>query len=504
MYEAVNARLPTIKSLRNSEELVLSVERFNKSISSDVNIDDIVSLDRQVNQLWQRASLNQVEDAIFADSDAEVILEILNSALSEIPDPMMRDPQLSPLAGVIVSMVSLGRIDIAINLLERYPSIASVTSKYDNTFRMNILEVLNGVLTDGQVSENVDELISQLNFYNGNFMFYEITMWMFNNTAIKEAITKLQSQNIRFEYQLVDQMEAPEPSFRISYDTTSLISLDEQYMLCEEKNNWLSLRQNTLEQWQGFEEDGFIAKVSESFEYEYCETRQSSYDYDATIGEAQEAISIIRKHLSVVGLSLAELNLTDIEFPSMSEDVRAIVSIAITQDLLQTGELSEQQIVAKLSAANFAPQPSHLQVIELLITLDGIFVWLDVIDFTKNPQNILLLNQAARKANFDIFARLSAKFERSNTQGLDPFYFFIKGYSDIQITMGTSSKRHARANSIFIDYFVQNGVEIKEHHLRAAFEKKIQEKSAYEVLVKHFPELAVDDELHYFGVRCNN
>jgi hypothetical protein len=50
---------------------------------------------------------------------------------------------------------------------------------------------------------------------------------------------------------------------------------------------------------------------------------------------------------------------------------------------------------------------------------------------------------------------------------------------------------------------VQNGVEIKEHHLRAAFEKKIQEKHSYDVLIKHFPELAVGDEIHYFGVICN-
>jgi len=501
-YEAIDEHQASIQALGVGQSLIRSFEYLKASIATDTRVGDIADLSQGLDELWSDIRLEGINSAIFNNEATNVVVAQINEALSSIPEALLVEPELSPLKGIVVSLVSLNRIDAALELIRQYPVLTVIESKYDNQLRLNILDALNTKMLVDPSTSMVSELLSQLGFFSQNLMFYDIPP-MFDSRKIKDAIKKLQQQSISFSHQIANAITPPEPSFTFEYENKINGLSKAQYQACNAQRNWMNSRKLALSQWQTFEKDEFVADVQASFEYRYCEDTQSTFDINATLEQVSKHMQHISQHAEKMKYtSLADINFNEIEFPPLSDDERSLISMALTIGLLKSKTLSEQEIVNKLTAADFLPEPSSLTVMEFIIQNDGLHIWLDTIEIKEELHHYSLLNQLAESGKFRLFKAMNERLDVDDTDLLDPFYFFILGYSDSSITIRNGANIDFDSQKAFINYFTQNAVNIEEHHLRAAFEKKITSKSNYESLIKHFPQLRVETKDDYFAVRC--
>jgi hypothetical protein len=361
---------------------------------------------------------------------------------------------------------------------------------------------LNYELNTEQLKNDADKLLGMLDLYNTPLAFYHLPGF-FDRRRLSNRIAKLEKQNINISHQVMNEVDAPESSLLLWYDKEEYQLLMSKEAECEAKKTWMKSRDLTFNQWQQFAPDEFVSNVKNSFEYQYCtaasKTSRSMFKLEPEA--IQNSFTLIRKHMQLTGKNVTEVEFNEINLPVMSDDQRAVFSVMLTRDLLRTNALSEQEIVRKLTQANLKPNTNNLAVLHYILLIDGFSLWLDDIDFNNIPKSYLLLNTLAEKGKFNLYNQLNGRIELNEAEQLDPFYFFIKGYSSLR-NAGSKLNFTVTSNTEFTEYFMQSGINISPHHLRASYSLKLRNEKNYDDLIKDFPQLAVDQNDDYFSVMC--
>jgi hypothetical protein len=500
-FELLNRDLPLLKTLPTASRLVSRLEDYNARFAAGEQINDIIDLSSEKQPLWSHISLEKANHALLSDEPVDNVLAKLNDALIHVPNQLLTNTQVSPISNLVSSTVASKRIDVAIALLTQYPSLARFANPYENRLRANVIAALNYELNNEKLKRDADKLLSMLDLYDTSLAFYQLPGF-FDRRRLKNKLTQLIEQNINIPYQVMNEIDAPESALALWYDKKSYERVVAKETECDAKKNWMQDRSSTYTQWQQFAPVDFVSDVTNSFEYNYCSIKSDAFGSLLDVEAIRSSIALIKKDMQLEDKTLAEVELNEIDFPTLSDDQRTMLSAILTRDLLRTKALSEQEVVQNLSEANLKPHTENLAVLDQIALFNGFSIWLDEIDFNGIPKSYLLLNTLAEKGKFELYMQLNDKIDKSEAKHLDPFYFFIKGYSSLR-SSGGSLNFKVSSNSEFTEYFLQKGISVSQHHLRASYRLKGRFESDYDDLVKDFPQLGVTHNEDYFAVECN-
>jgi hypothetical protein len=500
-FELLNRDLPIFHSLPTASRLVSLIEDYNARLAAGEQMNYIIDLSSAKQLLWSHISLERANQALLSDEPVDNVLAKLNDALFDVPNQLLTNTQVSPISSLISSAVASKRIDVAIALLNQYPSLARFANPYEHRLRANVIASLNYELNNEQLKRDADKLLSMLDLYDTSLAFYQLPVF-FDRRRLKNKLTQLKEQNINIPYQVMNEIDAPETALALWYDKESYERVVAKETECNAKKNWMQDRNLTYTQWQEFAPDDFVSDVTNSFEYNYCSIKSDAFGSLPDVEAIRSSIALIEKDMQLKGKTLAEVEFNEIDFPALSDDQRTMLSAILTRDLLRTKALSEQEVVQKLSEANLKPHTENLAVLRQIALFNGFSLWLDEIDFNDIPESYLLLNTLTEKGKFELYIQLKDKIDKSEEKHLDPFYFFIKGYSSLR-SSDDFLNFNVSSNSEFTEYFLQKGISVLQHHLRASYRLKDRLESDYDDLVKDFPQLAVTHNEDYFSVKCD-
>ncbi len=504
LHEAVTKLMPSIKLLPNNQQFLDQYTYVNKENSP---IKKVVDYSESLDEIWQ--GLPSKELALKAASTNTSAVEVVNEIeriFSQFPYDILNDRHISPLKSVLSHLVTKKRITAAIMLLQQYPGLAFSEVIFDNEAATSLLSIIGNEdyeIDDPQTYRHFLELsgVTEKDIY-----YQEISHPLFNNKKIKIAVEKLDDKGINVNLISVTDLAKPEPILQLNIKVDELTE-DEAHSLgkCNARKKWLEERQFSLDELDTYTRDSFTDLVRSSPEFSFCERNQQPENLPAIEKQFTRINQLINQTIADQGISFEELDLTSLELPELLPETNSVLGVILARDYLKGTSLNKQEIIMKLSNVGFKPSAGDLALFSGLAKLKGFTIWLDSISFEEPEYVKGILNEFASNGIFEPFSELSSAYkeiEFDPDTELDPFYFFIKNYSNMSLFFGDISTQEKKDNTAFINYFKSQGVEIKPQHMRAVFERKKSEPNAYDALINHFPQLKVENLDDYFSLEC--
>lgn len=513
IWEALLQHKELLASMPHSDQLIANIDRFSHNIAKSQGryVDFFMQWENKIMPLWQDFSFEAINEAHNMGASDEELVALINTTFSPVPKPILDNAYLSPLSGVIKSLLVLERITAATLLFEQYPELVSFDNKYEAQPQRMTLEIIGeaGYMIDDL--NTLPRLIKSFNFNKHPFALnkeHELFSGLINTT---NALSLLSRQGI--EIDVVDSKTL------VSLAKSSLISDDPKYVsddallnehaLCNSKNVWVHQRRKAKQQWDEFASSAFIDVVKKSPEYRYCDSVPAKLDLSAAVKFTAPLFKQAREQLSTQQLAFRQIDLTQINVSHLKSDVKTLFSLLMTREFISNSHLTQSDIIQKLTDANLIPNPKDIAVLLTFVKRKNLTMWLPLMDFSDVPQARVLLNAMAEEAAFKQFEILNNKLQRTaqaSSEALDPFYFFIRGFSELDFSFFSANEDiknvEDREHQRFITYFTEHPVAIREFHRRAVMQHKSQLEEQYQAIIKHFPELEIDTVDDFFNVRC--
>ena len=441
IWEALLEHKVLLARLPHSEQLISTIEGFSHNIMKNQGryVDFFMQWEDKILPLWQDFSFEAINEAHKMGASDEELVALINTTFSAVPKPILENPYLSPLSGVIKSLLTLQKITAATLLFEQYPELVSFNNKYTAEPQKMALEII------GQAGYTIDDvntlprLIKSLNFNKHPFVLNKDEEVFFGSPNITDALSLLSLQGI--EIDVVDSKEiVPVTDSTLISDNPKYVNDDEllnENALCNLKNVWLHQRKKTKQQWGEFAPSAFIDVVKKSPEYRYCDSVPAKLDLSAVVKFTAPLFQQAREQLSTQQLTFEQIDLTQINVSHLKSDVKTLFSLLMTKEFISNSNLTETEIIQKLTDAKLIPNPKDIAVLLMFVKRKNLTMWLPLMDFTDVPQAHVLLNAMAQEATFKQFEILNSQLqhhEYRSSVSLDPFYFFIRGFFSLQVT----------------------------------------------------------------------
>lgn len=504
LAESVEKLLPILKTMPNNERL-LNQYNYDKELGK--NLRNVIDYTGSVDLLWKHIATDSIHRKVSSTNTSAVeIFNEIELAFSEIPYEILNNNRLSPLYSILNLLVAKQELPTAIMLLQRYPDLRLSDVNLDNKLAIAFLSVIGS--EDYEITNPTEYqlFLSLLGLLDKQVFYQKVTHPLFGNEKVSNGIKKLNDKGITIKVALVDDKVKPNPILQLNIEKSELT--DEQKLVlkkCDSINDWLNSRKLTLDKIETFKDDPFIAAIKSSPEFKNCKNKQPPHNLQLIKSQFTATNEIVTQALGNQGISLAELDLATLDLPELLPETKSILAVIMARDYLQATNLTEQEIITRLSNVSLKPSGKYSELLAWFAGLKGLTLWLNSLNFEQPEGAQLLLNKFAGEGVFEPFEILNTRLGgvAFNTQDeLDPFYFFIQNYSEFSFHSGDPSTYESKKNKAFIDFFTRNGVKIKLQHLRAAFALKTQNKESYNRLITHFPELQVQDGQEYFSIDC--
>lgn len=504
IHEAVTKLMPSIKLLPNNQQFLDQYTFVNKENSP---IKKVVDYSESLDEIWQGlpSKALTLKATSTNTSSVEVVNEI-ERIFSQFPYDILNNRHISPLQSVLSHLVTKKRIPAAIMLLQQYPGLAFSEVIFDNEAATSLLSIIGNEgyeIDDPQTYRHFLELsgVTEKDIY-----YQDISHPLFNNKEIKIAVKKLSDKGINVNLISATDLAKPEPILQLNIKADELTEAEARSLdKCNATKQWLEERQFSLDDLDIYTRDSFTDLVRSSPEFSFCERNRQPENLPTIKSQFTRTNQLINQTVANQGISIEELDLMTLELPELLPETNSVLGVILARDYLKATSLSKQEIITKLSNAGFKPSDGYLALFSGLAKLKGYTIWLDSIPFEKPEYVKGILNEFASNGIFEPFSKLSSAYpevEFDRDTELDPFYFFIKNYSNMSLFFGDISAQEKKDNTAFINYFKSQGVEVKPQHMRAVFERKKSEPDAYDALTKHFPQLKVEILDDYFSLDC--
>ena len=500
--EAITRHIDLLKNEPSAAQLV---ERFERDFAKNSEMGNVMVFSEELGALWQSIQTDTINELLSNGSDAQTIVAEVEATLTIVPVPLLEELQLSPISGITKSLVSLGRLDVAAILLEKYPSLVSGKNQFEDDFRSQVLASIGDHLSSEQVPKGLKPLITSLNFQAEPLHLYKIEVALFSNEKVFATIEKLASLSIDVPFVTLNDVQPEVTNISLDVEQPQLPESKHQIMLeCKEVDDWLDSRTKSASEWKSYNRSDFVDSVTNSFEFQYCDSQQVQQYGGEFVSDVRSNIDNIRRFVVENNFSIAEMDLSQLPTADLTNDIKSVIGAVLTDELINDHALKPVDVKSRISAAGLAPTNTSSELLLSLISFKNFDIWFDELNFNDIDDSYKLLNQLAFQGDFTNFSRLLQLSGTGDHKLLDPFYFFIKGFSPLQSSGANSFIFNESANNQFIEYFLQSGNETKSHHLRAAFAKKHANNDAFEKLLVHFPQLSQSESEHYFDVKCEN
>jgi hypothetical protein len=496
-YEATKRHKLAIESLSPAPFVAQEINEFHDAIESGA----YQQFNVRVEQLFTNIDLRSINRAIAEKRELDDILSTVNSALAHIPAPLLHDPLLSPVKGLIKSALELHYYDLSIALIERYPSAMIQSSKYLNRFISTLLSSLYQSIANEPDKGRLQRIVALLQKENDAIVLEDMPA-MFGPAYASAAASKLNALGININYAKLEDLKPMAVDLDLVANTPAQDALREKYEQCRAPKEWLATRRYSQSEWQSFAPTPLTQKAVDSFEFALCNVNKSAGDFVGRSSAVQNAVRDMQVQLSSKSQSLFDVLPSELPIPELTKDERAIVIALIADGYLENPAYSEEKVKTLMASADLLPEPVSMEAKQVLLSQPSATLWLDIIDFDDHPTSYMALNQLAYEGKFELFNALKSKIEVKNKALFDPLYFFLLGYSELTTTGGNSFALDNTDNELFASYFTENDYEFLPHHQRLMLEKKLNQQPYFEKITTLLPQFEVSNPEDFFSISC--
>lgn len=499
-YEVVKRyQLPTAM-LDSSSHVVSQLKEFQSAIESG----RFQRVQTRVEQLFANVDVKPINRAIVEKRSLDDVIFTIDNALAHIPAGLLREPQISPVKGLIESSLEYGYYELALALMKRFPSLLAQGSKYQNQFISSLLSALYQSIS-GKPDKNIlKQIIALIQQENTTIVVKDMPAF-FGPSNTTAAASKLIELGIFIDYTVLETLEPNNVPIDLLASTPTQEALRKKSLQCNAPSDWIESRRYKKGEWQLFEPTSLTREAVNSFEFKLCDVERNFSDFVGNTNAVKEALKDITMRIFSEGLTLRDVSPSELTIPELTDDERAVLIGLIADGYLENRANDEQAVRRLMSNAGLFPKPVSMEAKQALLSMRSAPLWLETLDFNDSSKSYILLNQLAFQGKFDLFSTLKSKIEMSDEEMFDPLFFFLQGYSDLKVTEvnGISSfTADDTENKLFADYFVENGYEFLPHHHRLMLEKKVSQKHHFDKLVALFPQIKVSDTKGFFSVAC--
>ncbi|MBT1449988.1 hypothetical protein KJ365_03770 [Glaciecola sp. XM2] len=506
LYEAIKRHVADFETFNQTSKLQSALAEIEVRRNNDEYKGIFDELSREEENIWSPIDLTSINDSLTAFESDEVVLTQIDNVLSAIPQTVLNNPRISIVKPFIVGLILANKPDVALNLLEKYPSLNEVTSEFSTAFQKEVAAALYPSLNDQIDKTRLSKIIEKTGLGSASIVIYELPGF-FAQPNQRKGIEKLNALGFDITYKIANELEPPESQIMLATKEYFPDELLNEQETCYAVEDWVASREKSPDEWNTLKQDNFTESVVDSFEYATCSAMPFSQKNVKQVRDsARQGISRVRNFVTKQKVALRDIDFSQLDITDLDSDAQVIVSLVVSNEIFQTGKLSKEAIRSKLIAENWAPNPKSILVKQALVEIDTNGIWIDEVEYGSDANNYQLLNKLAEKGDFEGFSKIKSKLDFEEHSLYDPFYYFIKGYRSIQISLSSSDTLKLTngqdKNKSFIEYFRQQGINVLQHHKRVAYKKKLKNKYDYEALIKHFPELAIPYMHDYFDVIC--
>ncbi|MBS3797992.1 hypothetical protein [Pseudoalteromonas sp. BDTF-M6] len=437
-----------------------------------------------------------LEELIIGNVPAYELAQKVKDLIYDVDTTLVNDPQLTPLKIPFTSLLMLGKTEAAAMLSEQYPLAFRNDSLFISDMQQVVLEhieAFGSTLTD---ADALSRLIQGTQLGSKRYYYHRQ-----GQLAIERAPSILRQLGIHIDIHPLTELPRDNGSTPLTFAAPDALDAQQQVQLeaCSARNTWFEEREKPIKQWQEFTDSEFVEAVTQSPEFDYCQSHNDK-EMELFINDSAALLMSLAQNKPLS--ELMRLELDNLNLPPLSEQQKAAMGMFISSMAVLDNKLAQQEIVNKLSNAGLAPSIEAYQVLTQFAGSKELTLWLKTFSHIPEQTALELANAVAAKGHIAQYKLLEPYLGATNGERLDPLYFVLKNYRlDHYLPPESGTERPINYRR-FLEHLRDNGAEIQPHHRRLMMKNRFEQPEIYQHLITLLPELAVNNSDGYFAVSC--
>ncbi|MEM0514768.1 hypothetical protein WCN91_04915 [Pseudoalteromonas sp. YIC-827] len=436
------------------------------------------------------------EELIVSNVPAHELVQAVKNTVYDVDSALVNDPHLTPLKLSFAALLMLGKTEAAAMLTEQYPQAFRNDSLFFNDIQQAVLQHIEAYGSTFTDTHALSRLIQGTQLGSKRYYYHRLTV-----RPVSRAPSLLSQLGIHIDIHPLAELPRDNGSVQLKFEASAALDAQQQAQLeaCSVQDKWFEEREKPVEQWQEFADSEFVAEVSESPEYEYCQSHNNA-DIKLFINDTAALLVSLAQNKPLP--ELMRLELDDLNLPPLSEQQKTAMGLFISSMAVADNKLTEQEIVNKLSNLGLDPSPLAHQVLAQFAGSKELTLWLETFSHIPEQTAFELANAAAAKGHIAQYKLLEPYLSFDKSEHLDPLYFALKNYAlERYIHPESGTERPVNYHRL-VEYLKDKGAEIRPHHHRLMMKHRFEHPEMYQHLINQLPELTVSDNNGYFAVSC--